>query len=58
MSKELVVAGVEVIAKVIKNELIKRQNAKRKVLKRNVWVKDVLIMVHHILAEERRSCGL
>ena len=36
MSKELVVAGVEVIAKVIKNELIKRQNAKRKVLKRNV----------------------
>ena len=39
MSSELVLAGVAVVAKVIKNELIRRQNAKWKVPKRNVWVK-------------------
>lgn len=39
MSEELILAGVAVVAKVIKNELIRRQNAKRKVHKRNVWVK-------------------
>jgi hypothetical protein len=37
MSEELVPA--EVVAKVIKNELIIRQNAERKVYKRNMWVK-------------------
>ena len=37
MSEELVLAGVA--AKVIENVLIRRQNAKRKVHKRNVWVK-------------------
>nr|CAH7740926.1 unnamed protein product [Callosobruchus chinensis] len=39
MSDELVLAGVAVVAKVIKNELIRRQDGKRKVHKRNVWVK-------------------
>lgn len=39
MSAELVLAGVAVVAKVIKNELIRRQNTKWKVHKRNVWVK-------------------
>ena len=33
MSEELVLAGVAVVAKVIKNVLIRRQNAKRKVHK-------------------------
>ena len=33
MSEELVLAGVAVVAKVIKNVLIRRQNAKRKVRK-------------------------
>lgn len=37
MSEELVLSGVLVLSKVIKKELIRRQNAKRK--KRNVWVK-------------------
>ncbi|GFS90550.1 DDE Tnp4 domain-containing protein [Trichonephila clavipes] len=37
MSEELVVSGVLVLSKVIKKELIRRQNAKRK--KRKVWVK-------------------
>ncbi|KAG5884741.1 hypothetical protein JTB14_037770 [Gonioctena quinquepunctata] len=39
MSEELVLAGIAVIAKEIEKELIRRQNAKRKVQKRNVWVK-------------------
>ena len=39
MLEELVLAGVAVVAKVIKNVLFRRQNAKRKVHKRNVWVK-------------------
>ncbi|GFT77364.1 hypothetical protein TNCV_3279471 [Trichonephila clavipes] len=37
MSEELVLSGVLVPSKVIKKELIRRQNAKRK--KRKVWVK-------------------
>ena len=37
MLEELVLVGVS--AEVIKNELIRRQNTKRKVHKRNVWVK-------------------
>ncbi|GFX25712.1 uncharacterized protein TNCV_4480421 [Trichonephila clavipes] len=37
MSEELVLSGVLVLSKVIKKELIRRQNAKRK--KRKVWVK-------------------
>ncbi|GFW40725.1 putative nuclease HARBI1 [Trichonephila clavipes] len=37
MSAELVLSGVLVLSKVIKKELIRRQNAKRK--KRKVWVK-------------------
>nr|CAH7747431.1 unnamed protein product [Callosobruchus chinensis] len=39
MSEELVLAGVAVVAKVTKNELIRRQDGKRKVHKRKVWVK-------------------
>ncbi|GFW95267.1 putative nuclease HARBI1 [Trichonephila clavipes] len=37
MSEELILSGVLVLSKVIKKELIRRQNAKRK--KRKVWVK-------------------
>ena len=38
MSEELVLVGGA--AKVIKNVLIRRKKAKRKVYKRNVWVKS------------------
>ncbi|GFU92195.1 reverse transcriptase domain-containing protein [Trichonephila clavipes] len=37
MSEELVLSGVLILSKVIKKELIRRQNVKRK--KRKVWVK-------------------